>query len=264
VGLRLDLAQYYTSLKHPGKYTLAWRPYGGTVVSAPLALTVMAERQAVITTEKGTMTIRFYYDQAPLTVENFIDLVNQKFYDRLTFHKIVPQGWIIGGDPTGTGRGGRIDGKRVKAEFNAIPFEAGTVAMAVLPNDPDSASSQFFITASRQPALNGKQTAFGYLADAKSMHTLELLMATPADESGHPLQPVVIRYIRLENVPMRDSSNPTGEVKTPTTRPAIIPDTPGGSTSPGGGDGSTAPTPATRPAEAGDGQKAPEGTHEGQ
>jgi len=261
VGLRLDLLQYYSSLKHPGKYTLVWRPYGGALVSAPFTLTVLPERQAIINTDLGKMTVRFYFDEAPLTVENFIDLVDKHFYDKLTFHRIVPHALIQGGDPTGTGTGERRDRKRIKAEFSKIPFEAGTVGMARLQKDPDSASCQFFITAARQPGLDGNQTAFGYLVDPESFHTLDKLMAVTTDDKGRPLQPVYIRSIRLENVPTRDSSGAGGEPKTPTTRPTIITDAARGSTSgsgssspgsgsstPGSGGGSSNPGPTTRPA----------------
>jgi cyclophilin family peptidyl-prolyl cis-trans isomerase len=243
VGLRMDLTQHYPSLRHPGKYTLTWRPYNGTLASAPLTSNVLAERQAVITTELGTMTMRFYFDEAPLTVQNFIELVEKGFYDRLTFHKIIPHALIQGGDPTGSGTGARPDGKRVKAEFSNIPFKAGTVGMARLKSDPDSASCQFFITASRQAALDGDQTAFGYLVDQDSMRTLERIAAVGTDDKGRPLQPVAIRRIKLENVPNRPSQGTGGDLRTPTTRPAIMSDGHRGSSS-----HDSSERPASRPA----------------
>ena len=232
VGLRVDLAQYYLSMKRPGKYTLVWRPYYAAVESQPLVITVLAERQAVILTELGTMTMRFYFDEAPNTVQNFLDLVDKRFYDRLTFHKIERHAWIRGGDPRSDDKGGRTDGKRVKAEFNKIPFETGTVGMARRPSDPDSASSQFFITASRQPYLDGNYTAFGYLVGRESFETLDKIASVQVDEHGRPRQPIVIRAITLENVPSREPDGTGGDQRNrqPTSRPAIIT---GGSNTPG-------------------------------
>lgn len=237
VGARVDLTQYFRSMRRPGKYTLIWRPYLAEIESAPLTLTIMAERQAVINTEFGTMTIRFYFDQAPNTVENFTELVERRFYDRLTFHKIYPQAYIQGGDPRGDGRGGRPDGKRIKAEFSSIPFVAGTVGMARLPSDPDSASSQFFITTTRQPSFDGNQTAFGYLVGDESFKTLERIAAVPTDENGRPRNPVVMRTVTLENVPGREQRFPgPAEWGRPVaTRPAIMSGGTGGAGSPEAG-----------------------------
>lgn len=249
IGLRMDLGPYYTSLRHPGKYTLVWRPYGGALESAPLALTILAQRQAVIRTEFGDMTMRFYYDEAPNAVQNFIELAEKRFYDHLTFHRIIPSGLIQGGDPLGSGQGVRSDGKRLKAEFSNIPFGPGTVGMARLPSDPDSASCQFFITVSRQAALDGKQTAFGYLVGDESLRTLDKIASVPLDRDGRPRQPVSIRGITLENVPLRLSDTPDSGARGATTRPAIMEDS-------GSGD---SPAPATRPAPADNAPQGPTG-----
>jgi peptidyl-prolyl cis-trans isomerase B (cyclophilin B) len=244
VGLRLDLTQYYPSMKRPGQYTLVWQPYAAAVESAPLTLSILAERQAVILTEFGKMTVRFYYDQAPNTVQNFIELVEQRFYDRLIFHKVVPHLLIQGGSPGGDGRGCRTDGKRIKAEFSSIPFEKGTMGMARLPSDPNSASSQFFITLSRLPSLDGNYTAFGYLVGEESFRTLDKIASVPTDENNRPRQPVAIRAITLENVPGRepDMGVPNSLNRPPATRPAIMNDTAPGLSSLG------APDPARQPA----------------
>lgn len=204
VGTRLDLTQYYEALlRRPGKYTLIWRPYGGTVESEPVTVTLLAEQQAIILTDYGRMVIRFYYEQAPRHVQNFIELVNQRFYDDVTFHRVVAGSIIQGGDKRGDGRGLRPDGVRLQAEFSNIPFEAGTVGMARSPRDPDSASCQFFICLSRQPTFDGDQTAFGYLVGQESFDTLNKIGAVPTGPKDRPLKPVFIRTISLENVPDR-------------------------------------------------------------
>lgn len=234
VGLRLELTQYYPSLKRPGKYSLVWHPYGGKHQSQPLEIHLLAERQAIIHTDFGTMTVRFHYAEAPLTVQNFIELVEQRFYDNLTFHKVWPYSLVLGGDPRGDGRGVRPDGKRLKAEFSDLPFDVGTVGMARLPRDPDSASCQFFICASRQPSFDGDQTAFGYLHGEQSFETLRKIASIPTDSQFRPRRPVAILAVTLENVPplpgVEETPTLAGDER-PTTRPAIIPVEPRG---PGG------------------------------
>lgn len=208
VGLSVDLTSYYDNLRRPGEYTLIWHPYQGRVASLPLRITILAERQAVMLTDFGKMTMRFYYDEAPNHVRNFIELVETRFYDMLTFHRVIPGGLIQGGDPRGDGFGVRPDGKRLKAEFSSIPFEYGTVGMARSPADPDSASSQFFICLSRQPSFDERQTAFGYLVYDASFETLRRIAAVPTGPKDRPTRPVYIRAISLENVPSREREAP--------------------------------------------------------
>jgi len=224
VGTRVELTRYYDALRQPGKYTLIWQPYQGTVpASAPLSIHVLAEQQAVILTEFGNIILRFYYDTAPYHVANFIELVQGKFYDGLKFSRVVPGGLIQGGDPRGDRTGVRPDGKRLKAEFSDIPFELGTVGMARSRDDPNSASCQFYICLGRQPAFDGNQTAFAYTVGDDSLQTLRRIAAVPTDSNDSPRQPVYIRAISLEDVPMqvggagRPTRNTAGK---PSTRPA--------------------------------------------
>ncbi len=114
--------------------------------------------EAVIETTQGTIVFKFFPDVAPKTVENFIALARKKFYDGLTFHRVVPGFVIQGGDPSGDGTGG--PGYSIKAEFSSRPHLEGTVAMA-RSNDPDSAGSQFYICLGPQPFLDRKYTVFG-------------------------------------------------------------------------------------------------------
>ncbi len=244
VGMRVDVTRYYESLLHrPAKYTLVWRPYGGTVESAPLTVTILAEQQAVIMTDLGKMIVRFYYNEAPNHVQNFIELVGpsvlhdnspsgpangvddvsvrKKFYDGLTFHRVIPGGIIQGGDPRGDGKGTRPDGKRLPAEFSKIVFEMGTVGMARSPKDPDSASCQFFICLSRQPSFDGEQTAFGYLVGDESFETLRKIAAVPTGPNDRPRKPIYIRAISLENVPVRERVVAPSPSNGATTRPAV-------------------------------------------
>ncbi len=120
------------------------------------------------TSEKGKMLVELYPDYAPTTVQNFRELVFQGFYNGLTFHRIIDGFMIQGGDPEGTGYGG--SGTDIYGEFasngytqNTLKHEAGVISMA-RSNDPNSASSQFFICTgerSRLKDLDGEYAAFG-------------------------------------------------------------------------------------------------------
>ena len=122
------------------------------------------EQVAVVTTDKGTFVLAFYPDAAPVAVDNFIKLINQKFYDGLTFHRKVDApglNIIQGGCPKGDGTGG--PGWTIIDEYtnpNQRPHVRGTLAMA-RPSAPNSAGSQFYICLKPQPHLDGDYTTFG-------------------------------------------------------------------------------------------------------
>jgi len=167
-------------------------------------VTIGALKRAQILTDDGTMTVRFFYRDAPKTVANFVELIENAFYNNLTFHRIEPGYLIQGGCPRGDGTGIRLDGKRVPAEFNSHAMKKGTLAMALLNDDPDSASCQFFICNTRQKEWDGRYTAFGELVGEESFATLDRLMAKPVDEHGRPKQPIHIRSIHLLDAPTED------------------------------------------------------------
>jgi peptidylprolyl isomerase/peptidyl-prolyl cis-trans isomerase B (cyclophilin B) len=117
------------------------------------------KQTAVIELEKGgEIRIEFFPDDAPKTIENFVTLARQGFYNGLTFHRVVPEFVVQGGDPKGNGTGG--PGYTIKAEFNKQKHVRGSVAMA-RSQHPDSAGSQFYITYGAQPHLDGSYTVFG-------------------------------------------------------------------------------------------------------
>jgi peptidyl-prolyl cis-trans isomerase B (cyclophilin B) len=124
--------------------------------------------EAVITLQKGgEIRVEFYPDDAPKTVENFVKLAREGFFDGQFFHRVEPGFVVQGGDPQSKrltpgdrrlGTGG--PGYTIKAEFNKRPHERGVIAMA-RSQDPDSAGSQFYITLAPQPRLDGQYTVFG-------------------------------------------------------------------------------------------------------
>jgi len=113
--------------------------------------------RAVLTTEKGTFTIDFLPEDAPLTVDNFVKLARAKYFDGLEVHRVVPNFVMQDGDPRGDGNGG--PGWSIRCEMNMVPFERGVVGMAL--SGKDTGGSQWFATHSPHPHLDGGYTVFG-------------------------------------------------------------------------------------------------------
>jgi len=113
--------------------------------------------RAIIKTNKGDIHLQLNAPEAPITVNNFVALARDGYYDGVTFHRVVPHFVIQGGDPTGTGSGG--PGYRFQDEPVKRPYKAGTVAMANA--GPNTNGSQFFICLEDQPNLPPSYTIFG-------------------------------------------------------------------------------------------------------
>jgi len=129
----------------------------------------LSRTTAVLKTTKGTLKFKFYSKDAPNTVKRFIELIEQKFYDGLAFHRVVPNFVAQVGDPYSknlsdprVGTGG--SGQKLKAEFNSRKHVRGTVAMARAAY-PDSADSQFYICFKELPHLDNNYTVFGQIVD---------------------------------------------------------------------------------------------------
>jgi peptidyl-prolyl cis-trans isomerase B (cyclophilin B) len=115
--------------------------------------------QAVIETSRGVIELELYPQHAPKTVNNFVFLAKEGFYDGVTFHRVIKNFMIQGGDPTGTGRGGPGYKFQDELKENPLKHETGVISMAN--SGPNTNGSQFFITHSPQPHLNGRHTVFG-------------------------------------------------------------------------------------------------------
>lgn len=133
-------------------------------VTASAAGTKKGGGKPVVTIEmdKGKIVFEMYPDVAPKTVERISYLVESRFYNGLTFHRVEPGFVIQGGDPKGNGTGG--SGVKIPAEFNKKPHVTGTVAMARAA-DPNSADSQFYICLAPAPFLDGNYTVFGQVIE---------------------------------------------------------------------------------------------------
>jgi peptidyl-prolyl cis-trans isomerase B (cyclophilin B) len=143
----------------------------------------------------GEIVMKFYYDDAPKTVDNFIKLARKGFYNGLTFHRIVPGFVVQGGDPLGTGTGNA--GYNIDAEFNKKPFVPGVLGMARGP-DPNSASCQFFICLTREKCkhLDGKYTAFGEVI--KGMDVVNKIAKAKVDANGMPAEPIIMETVTIQ------------------------------------------------------------------
>ena len=133
---------------------------------------------AVIVTEKGSLVLELFAKDVPVTVNNFVFLATEGFYNGSTFHRVIPGFMVQGGDPTGTGRGG--PGYEFEDEFTDHKHVAGALSMAN--KGPNTNGSQFFITFTPQHALDGKHTVFGQLIEGTDV--LESL--TPRDPNQNP------------------------------------------------------------------------------
>ena len=133
---------------------------------------------AVIETEKGNLVLELFAGDVPRTVNNFVFLSREGYYDGSTFHRVIPGFMAQGGDPTGTGRGN--PGYRFDDEFTDHTHVAGALSMANA--GPNTNGSQFFITFAPQHGLDGKHTVFGQLVEG--VDVLEKL--TPRDPNQNP------------------------------------------------------------------------------
>jgi len=171
------------------------------------------ERAVILHTQSGEIVIELFYDDAPKTVENFLELVNDGFYDGVIFHRIIKDFMIQGGDPLskqienenqwGTGNAGYT----LQAEFNTIKHDRGIVSMA-RSTDPNSASSQFFLVHKDSNFLDEQYTVFGRIVTQESYDTLDVIASletgardTPADiEQAKILQAEVVQRSEISNL----------------------------------------------------------------
>ena len=148
--------------------------------------------QAVMSTSEGDITLELFADDAPKTVQNFVDLANKGFYDGLTFHRIIKDFMIQGGCPERTGRGG--PGYTFEDEFNAHKVVRGALAMANA--GPNTNGSQFFIvTTDAAPWLDGKHTVFGEVV--QGMDVVDKLEGLETDGMDRPVDGALIEKLTI-------------------------------------------------------------------
>ncbi len=148
--------------------------------------------QATLHTNKGAVVVEFFDEDAPKTVENFLKLSRDGYYDGLVFHRVIKDFMIQGGCPEGTGTGG--PGYEFEDEINEHRIVRGALAMAN--RGPNTNGSQFFIvTTEEAPWLDGKHTVFGRVADG--MDSVDAIEAVETGAQDRPSEPVVIEKVEV-------------------------------------------------------------------
>jgi peptidyl-prolyl cis-trans isomerase B (cyclophilin B) len=148
---------------------------------------------ATLFTNRGMIELELYPNDAQKTVDNFVRLARTGFYDGVTFHRVIPDFMIQGGDPTGTGSGG--PGYTFEDEINDHKVERGALAMANA--GPNTNGSQFFIvTTEAAPWLDGKHTVFGKVTSG--MDVVDAISAVSRDARDKPHEPVIIERADIE------------------------------------------------------------------
>jgi peptidyl-prolyl cis-trans isomerase B (cyclophilin B) len=149
---------------------------------------------ATLHTNHGAIAVELFDEDAPKTVENFVKLARDGFYDGVVFHRVIPDFMIQGGDPTGTGTGG--PGYTFEDEFNDHKVERGALAMANA--GPNTNGSQFFIvTTQAAPWLDGKHTVFGRVTEG--MDAVDSISGVDTDANDKPREAVTIERVELQD-----------------------------------------------------------------
>lgn len=222
-GATADLRSVFPAMDAAGTYVLFADPKGksapadftGTPVvvevlpnkeqggTAPMVVKVEPLQYVRMATTAGPMTMTMYYDTSPNTVDSFLRLSGQGYYDGLTFHRVIKGFMLQGGDPTGTGSGG--PGFTLGAEFNPKPHTEGVLSMART-SDPNSAGSQFFVCLNyaQTKQLDNQYTTFGKVVDG--MAAVTAIGDTPTGANDKPTTPQVIDH--AEVLPVTPGHNP--------------------------------------------------------
>ncbi|KAI8621970.1 cyclophilin-like domain-containing protein [Chytriomyces sp. MP71] len=154
----------------------------------------MAESRdnVVLETSAGPITIELYWDHAPKTCKNFAELARRGYYNNVTFHRVIADFMIQGGDPTGTGRGGAsIYGEKFADEIHPDLRHSGAGILSMANSGPNTNGSQFFITLAPTPWLDRKHAIFGRVSHGMSI--VQRLGKVPTDGQDRPKEPIVIR-----------------------------------------------------------------------
>lgn len=161
--------------------------------SAPPAMQIDLSKvySATLHTDEGDIVLDLYATKAPATVNNFVFLARQGFYDGLIFHRVIKNFMVQGGDPTGSGTGG--PGYRFQDEFDPSLKHDGPGVLSMANAGPGTNGSQFFLTHVATPWLDGKHTVFGRVRSG-----MDVLLAIPPRDPSNPQAPAVaIRTIEI-------------------------------------------------------------------
>ena len=155
----------------------------------------MTNRKAVFDTNKGKFTIELFEDKAPITTANFIELVNQGFYNGLIFHRVIDEFMIQSGCPHGTGTGG--PGYTIRDEFHRDLKHDSAGILSMANAGPNTGGSQFFITVAPTPWLDRRHSIFGKVIEG--IDVVHAISKVQKDGNDKPLKDVVIKSITIES-----------------------------------------------------------------
>ncbi|KAF8517504.1 cyclophilin-like protein [Hysterangium stoloniferum] len=151
----------------------------------------------VLETSLGQIELELYWDHAPKTCKNFLELASRGYYNGVVFHRIISDFMVQGGDPTGTGRGGSsIYGQRFEDEIHPDLRFVGAGILAMANSGPNTNGSQFFLTLAPTPFLDGKHTIFGRVKTG--IRVLQRLGAVATDNQDKPKEDVKIHKARAD------------------------------------------------------------------
>ncbi|KAL5109702.1 Peptidyl-prolyl cis-tran isomerase-like 1 [Taenia crassiceps] len=154
---------------------------------------IPSDQPACVTleTSQGSIVIELYWKHAPRTCRNFAELVKREYYNGVSFHRVIRDFMIQGGDPTGTGRGGAsIYGRYFEDEISSELKHTGAGIISMANSGPNTNGSQFFITLAPTQWLDGKHTIFGRVKSG--MQVVKRLGMIETDPNDRPVEPIVI------------------------------------------------------------------------
>lgn len=164
-------------------------------LNPPAQNTPMAKNPAaVFETNKGTFKAEIFQDKVPITANNFINLAKSGFYNNLTFHRVIPDFMIQGGDPKGDGTGG--PGYEIKDEFSPQLKHSSKGILSMANAGPNTGGSQFFITLAPTPWLDGKHAIFGKIVEG--MDAVDAIGKIQTGQSDKPVSPVIIKKLAIQ------------------------------------------------------------------
>jgi peptidyl-prolyl cis-trans isomerase B (cyclophilin B) len=190
----------------------AAKPAAPAFFTTPYPMTEMQNKQAVVETSAGTFVIQLLPEAAPNHVGFFMKTAREGGYTGTLFHRVIRYGIIQGGDPLSrdpakAGQYGQGGLRQLRAEKNAEKHTAGAVSGVLVPGQPDSAGTQFFVCASDQPALDGEYTVFGRIVDG--FEIVQQISAADADARGMPAKRIEIKGVTIRDTPPEPFINDT-------------------------------------------------------
>lgn len=153
----------------------------------------MPNRVAEFDTTHGEFKVELFEERAPITTKNFIDLIEKEYYNGVVFHRVIPDFMLQGGDPEGTGRGG--PGYTIDDEFHPELTHAGEGMLSMANSGPNTGGSQFFITLTATPWLDGKHAVFGKVIEG--LDVIRKIGALATGPGDRPLEDVVMTTVSL-------------------------------------------------------------------